>query len=271
MARILLGVAILFSLVSGFFSLSTKSKLSEAREEAAAAKATANNTAGEVSKAQEELKTLKEQLATTNTAKEAAEGEIATAKATAEKAAADLQAVQAQITSKDTEIEELKAKVAAAPTETPVQSGPDPSVLEQQLKEVQTKLEEQQQIAKSLERQSQEATQRASSLEAEQKRRQAGLNAPGLEGTVLAVNGSWNFVVLNIGDRQGVAPNSTLVVKRGRQMVGRLRVTSVDPATSIADIIPGSGPKGAYVRPGDSVIFSGGIPTPEAPAATSGS
>jgi len=113
------------------------------------------------------------------------------------------------------------------------------------------------QVARSLENKSKDAEQRAAVLEEEKQRRIAGLNAPGLEGKILAVDTNWNFVVLSIGDRQGVAPNSTLLVKRGSTLVGKLRVTSVDPSTSIANIVPGSAPKGSFIRPGDVVIFSG--------------
>ncbi len=78
---------------------------------------------------------------------------------------------------------------------------------------------------------------------------------PGLEGEVMAVNQGWNFVVVSIGDRQGAEANSELIVKRGDTMIGKLKITSVEPSTSIADIIPDSVSKGQRVLPGDRVIF----------------
>ncbi len=77
----------------------------------------------------------------------------------------------------------------------------------------------------------------------------------GLEGKVLAVNQAWNFVVLSIGDKNGVTNNAEMLVKRGNQLVGRVRVTSVEPSSSIADIISSSLSKGLFVQPGDSVIY----------------
>ena len=71
---------------------------------------------------------------------------------------------------------------------------------------------------------------------------------PGLQGRVLAVNSGWNFVVLSVGDKQGVVINSTLLVVRGNEPIARLRVTSVEPSTSIADVLPGHGAQG-HCRP----------------------
>ncbi len=77
----------------------------------------------------------------------------------------------------------------------------------------------------------------------------------GLEGRVLAVNPAWNFVVLSIGDKQGVVNNAELLLKRGGQYLGKVRITSVEPSTSIADIVANTMPAGVAVQPGDSVIF----------------
>ncbi len=90
-----------------------------------------------------------------------------------------------------------------------------------------------------------------------ERERSAGITRKGLQGRILAVNGGWNFVVLSVGDKQGVMVNSPLLVIRGGTPVARLRITSVEPSTSIADVIPGSVARGVTVQPGDTVIFEG--------------
>jgi hypothetical protein len=77
----------------------------------------------------------------------------------------------------------------------------------------------------------------------------------GLTGTILAVNQAWNFVVLSLGDRQGVVPNAEMLVQRDGQYLGKIRVTSVEPSTSIADILVRTVPRGLSVMPGDRVIY----------------
>lgn len=84
-----------------------------------------------------------------------------------------------------------------------------------------------------------------------------GVNPMSIQGKILAVNPGWNFVVLNIGDQQGVLANAPLLVIRGNVPIARLRVTSVEPATSVADVIPNSAARGVSVQPGDKVIFEG--------------
>jgi len=79
----------------------------------------------------------------------------------------------------------------------------------------------------------------------------------GLEGKILAVNPSWNFVVLSLGDRNGVVSNAEMLIKRDSLLIGRVKITSVEPSTSIADIIASSVKKGFSVQPGESVIYMG--------------
>jgi hypothetical protein len=90
-------------------------------------------------------------------------------------------------------------------------------------------------------------------------KRKANLMRPGLEGRILAVNSSWNFVVLSLGDRNGVVNGGEMLIRRGSQLIGKVRITSVEPSTSIADIVPNS-VKGSFtVQPGDTVIYPGPV------------
>ena len=82
----------------------------------------------------------------------------------------------------------------------------------------------------------------------------------GVGGRILAVNGGWNFVVISIGDKQGAVMNATMLVVRDDMPIGKVRITSVEPTSSIADILPGSLARGVTIQPGDRVIFEGRTP-----------
>ena len=82
----------------------------------------------------------------------------------------------------------------------------------------------------------------------------------GVHGTVLACNQAYNFVVLNLGARNGVEPNSEMLVLRDGTLIGKIRISSVEPATAIGDIITNSLARGVQVQPGDSVIYAGTSP-----------
>jgi cell shape-determining protein MreC len=101
------------------------------------------------------------------------------------------------------------------------------------------------------------AQDRVAAMEEEKKRRESGQNPPGVHGTVLAVNQAYNFVVLNMGDRQGVVPNSEMLVMRQGALIGKIRISSVEPTTSIGDIITNSLARGVQVQPGDIVVYAG--------------
>jgi hypothetical protein len=99
---------------------------------------------------------------------------------------------------------------------------------------------------------------RSSQLEDEKKRRViTGSGRVGVRGTVLAVNQVYNFVVLNLGARQGVEPNSEMLVLRDGSFIGKIRISSVEPATAIGDIVTSTVARGVQVQPGDIVIYAG--------------
>jgi len=82
----------------------------------------------------------------------------------------------------------------------------------------------------------------------------------GVRGTVLAYNQAYNFVVLNLGARNGVETNSEMIVLREGTLIGKIRISSVEPATAIGDIITDSLARGVQVQPVDTVIYAGTSP-----------
>jgi hypothetical protein len=98
---------------------------------------------------------------------------------------------------------------------------------------------------------------RVGQMEDERKRRIAARSKPGVRGTILAVNQAYNFVVLGLGGRRGVEPNTEMLVVRDGTLICKIRISSVEPATSIGDIITGSLARGIQVQPGDIVIYGG--------------
>ena len=78
-----------------------------------------------------------------------------------------------------------------------------------------------------------------------------------IRGTVLAFNPAYNFVVLNLGTRNGVEANAEMLVLRDGSVIGKIRISSVEPATAIGDIMGNSLARGVQVQPGDTVIYTG--------------
>ena len=92
------------------------------------------------------------------------------------------------------------------------------------------------------------------------QRQSSSSHRAGVHGTVLAYNQAYNFVVLNLGARNGVESNSEMLVLRDGTLIGKIRISSVEPATAIGDIMSNSLARGVQVQPGDSVIYAGTSP-----------
>jgi cell shape-determining protein MreC len=60
-----------------------------------------------------------------------------------------------------------------------------------------------------------------------------------LKGKVLVADPKWNFVVLNVGEDQGVLERGELLVNRNGRLVAKVVVRSVQKDRSIANILPG--------------------------------
>jgi len=60
-----------------------------------------------------------------------------------------------------------------------------------------------------------------------------------LRGKILVVDPKWDFVVLNIGQDQGVLENGELLVSREGKLVAKIIVRSVERNRCIANVVPG--------------------------------
>ena len=255
--RLLLGAAILLTFVAGIKNFSNKDAVSTAREETKVALDKANAADAQAKKAADSSKTASDKAKAAEEAKVAAEAKSTEAVADADKAKKETEEALVQVKAKEEKIAELEKKLTeASAAATPAPPVQDPAMVKA-LEDAKALAAEKEQLLKTVQAKAEDADKKATALEAENARRLVGLAKPGLEGKVLAVNANWSFVVLSIGDRQGVVNGASLIVKRGGDLIAKLRVTSVEPSTSIADIQPGSAPKGITVQPGDVVIFPG--------------
>jgi hypothetical protein len=75
---------------------------------------------------------------------------------------------------------------------------------------------------------------------------------PSLKGKVLVTDPKWNFVVLNVGENQGVLEYGELLVNRNGRLVAKVVVRSVQKDRSIANVLPGW--ELGSVMEGDQVI-----------------
>ena len=89
--------------------------------------------------------------------------------------------------------------------------------------------------------------------ESEEMRRPGGTKSISLSGKIVAVNPTWNFVILDLGKNDQVVEGLSMVIYRGEKMIGKIKVVTVDTTTSVADLMPGTPAQAIEV--GDQVVY----------------
>ena len=170
--------------------------------------------------------------------------------------------LQAKLHANETEIADLKKRIENTPAVPDTGASPtstSTTELQAQLDDTKKQLDAAEREKVLLSDKMKVTQDRSSQLETEKKhyRPAPSSNSPGIRGTVLAVNQAYNFVVLSLGARQGVEANSEMLVLRGGSFIGKIRISSVEPATAIGDIITSTLARGVQVQPGDTVVYAG--------------
>ena len=245
--RTLSGLAILFLLVAAFFGFLNSQKMKALR--ANTANAIAARDAAERREAHEKLNAAG---GTTGAEERATKVEAELAQVQKEKA--DL---QAKLDANQQEMASLQKRVGEAPS----------ADLQAQVDDLRRQLDSAEKEKTFLAQKIQDAQEHASQPKETNKRRENTVahreitsGRTGVRGTVLAYNQAYNFVVLNLGARNGVETNSEMLVLRDGTLIGKIRISSVEPATAIGDIITNSLERGVQVQPGDTVIYAGTSP-----------
>lgn len=258
MAKILLiasGILLLFSSILGVKNLNRlkdqQVKIKQTQETADANAKRAEKTGKDLKSTQVQLETSTKNAAELETKLSAATQEADNRRREAEENARRITEVQAQI-------EQLQA-AARNPAAGGGMSNPTVE-LENKIRELEAQVAEAKQVQGSLQEQAKIADANLRQLQKKEDMRQRGLMASGLTGRVLAVDRNWNFVVLDLGDRNGVVSNAEMVITRGGSAVGKVRITNVEPSQSIADVVPNSVPPGLTIERGDRVVYAGAEP-----------
>jgi hypothetical protein len=76
---------------------------------------------------------------------------------------------------------------------------------------------------------------------------------PGTKGNIVAVDPKYDFVILDIGEQQGVLPRAQMLVNRDGKLIGKVQITTVEPNRSVANVLPQW--KQDEVMEGDQVLF----------------
>jgi hypothetical protein len=208
---------------------------------------------------EKQLKTRESELKELSSKVTAAEAKARAAEAEQRQSQSGKAELESKLQASEAQVADLRKRVApvtAAVTPDSKEIVPS-NKLKSELAETKRRMEAVEQEKSLLVEKLKAVEDRVDGREEEKARHRSRDKIQGVHGTVLAVNQAYNFVVLSMGEREGVVPNSEMFVMRSGTLIGRIRISSVEPTTSIGDIMTNSLARGVQVQPGDTVIYVG--------------
>lgn len=80
-----------------------------------------------------------------------------------------------------------------------------------------------------------------------------GSKSVSFSGRILAVNPTWNFVIMDLGKNDQVVEGLTMMIYRGEKLIGKIKTVTVDAQTTVADVLPGT--PASAIEVGDQVVY----------------
>ncbi|MEY2601706.1 MAG: hypothetical protein QOJ36_1025 [Verrucomicrobiota bacterium] len=255
--KTLIGISALLLFAAGIFGALNVVKVKTLHSAVADAVAARDSAEHDRAKQLKELKARDSAIAAEQAKLGEREGKTGTAESQLKQILNEKTQLEATLQDKEAEILTLQKQIEEKQPASVNPGAPSTVELQAQLDDARQQLDGAEREKSLLSEKLQSVKERSSQLEDEKKRRAVARGKVGVRGTVLAVNQAYNFVVLNLGGRNGVEAHSEMLVVRDGTFIGKIHISSVEPATAIGDIITSTLARGVQVQPGDIVIYAG--------------
>jgi hypothetical protein len=256
--KVLIAISVFLLLTSAVFGVLNGAKLRGLRGDVASAGAERQQLQRQRATMEKEMRARQANPAVQASKISVTDTQVAGAEAELIKAQTEKSDLMAKLHADETQITELQKQIEQL-TKTPPNPNPGaPSVaeLQAQLDAARKQVDDAEREKSFLSEKFQAPREQTRGPEVMVKRREPTFRGS-IRGTVLAVNHAYNFVVLNLGNRQGVEANAEMLVVRADTLIGKIRISSVEAATAIGDILSSSLARGVQVQAGDTVIYAG--------------
>ncbi len=260
MRRLLIGASLLLLTLSAVLGFLNNGKVKALRIENATAAAAHDATAKARAAQRKDMRGREAQVTAASAKFAESEARVASAEAELVKSQTEKTNLQSKLQANEDKLAQLQKRIeeiTPKSIEPESLSGASAAELQTQLEKTRKQLDNAEREKNLLSEKIRAGQGRSPQAFEGRKPRRSTISQPGVHGTVLAMNQAYNFVVLNLGERQGVEVNSEMLVLRDGTVIGKIRISSVEPATAIGDIITSSLARGVQVQPGDTVIYAG--------------
>jgi predicted RNase H-like nuclease (RuvC/YqgF family) len=195
---------------------------------------------------EKELQDLKESIDSKSADQDKKNRELSDAREVQAKVENQLTQVQKQLADKEAELDQLKS---------------DLSLKRERIQELEATVEQLSQSKETSKSKSSPAKGKGAHAEIKKEipKNQVSSKEVGTsfqEGKVVALNTTWNFVVISIGSQDGMVVGTEISIKQNNQIIAHAKVTSVEALTSGADLIMSSLAPGTTIQIGDQVLVS---------------
>ena len=198
-----------------------------------------------------DLKTSRAQEEATKKEAEEAKAKVQELSLTAEKLTKDLSSTKSDLDSTNSK---LKLTAEQLQTYTDELKGKKPSELFTELNELSEKTKVAESENKLLATAKTKVEEELKKLRTEIEMTKPGsTKSIALSGKIVAVNPTWNFVIIDLGKNDSVVEGLTMVLYRGDKMIGKVKTVTVDAQTSVADVLPGT--PASAIEIGDQVVY----------------
>ena len=255
--KTLLGTSVLLLCIAAIFGALNVTKVKTLRSAAADTAAVRASAEQAQVKKENELKAREAAIAAQQAKVTERDGSTVASETQLAQILEEKKQLETKLQDKETQIAGLQKQLEEKQPPSANPGAASPAELQAQLDDARQQLDSAEREKKLLAEKVQTVRERSSQLEDEKKRRAVVRSKVGVHGTILAVNQAYNFVVLNLGGRNGVEPHSEMLIVRDGTFIGKIRISSVEPATAIGDIITSTLARGVQVQPGDLVIYAG--------------
>lgn len=253
-------VAILLSLAAAFFGFQNNTNFKSQQEAFNVAEQSKKQFNKNNDDVQGELDTVSDKLATANKFGSEQEATLEASKSDQKTLQRSLAQVESEIEGYDDSINEVARLIAEVR-----QMFPDgdideiPSIitnLEEGNKQNQKALDEKILLAGKLSSNVSRNNDEVGRLDGKISEIRKRIRGNAIEARVSSVDNRWGFCVINgIGSNNGIKGDAGLLVHRGNRLIGRLKISSLEPNQIVADMDPRSMAKGMRVSAGDRVIL----------------
>ena len=255
--KVLIGTSVVLLFVAAIFGGLNVVKVKTLRSSVADATASRESADRNRAQREKELKARESAIAAEQAKLAEREGKTGVAESQLTQILNEKTQLEAKLHDKESEVLALQKQIEEKQPGSVNPGAPSTVELQAQLDDARQQLDAAEREKSLLSEKVQTIKERSSQLEDEKKRRAVARGKVGVQGKVLAVNQAYNFVVLSLGGRNGVEPHSEMLIVRDGTFIGKIRISSVEPATAIGDIITSTLARGVQVQPGDIVIYAG--------------